>query len=160
MLAAAATALIAGCALDPVYRFQPGVATAQDVRGFMGEPKLHWTEGDGGQLWVYSTGPMGRETYRVHLDKSDRVATVEKMLNDRGFAQVQVNKSNEEDVRRLYGVPGHVTRFDRRNEIVWDYRFRDEWTEPAIFHVIFDDRGIVKQTFQTREFFGDSRQMP
>jgi hypothetical protein len=90
----------------------------------------------------------------VQFDAAGRVRSVEDVLTDRGFARILAGKTTVEEVRRLFGPPFRVTRFERKRETAWDYRFRDTWTYPAIFSVIFNDSGIVTMTMQQREFYG------
>lgn len=146
-------AVLGGCALDPLHQVAPG-SIAEHVRGVMGEPWSQWSEPDGTMHWVYPTGPLGRHTYEVQFDAAGKVRSVEDVLTDRGFARIQAGKTAEEVVQRLFGPPFRVIRFERKHETAWDYRFRDTWTYPAIFSVIFNDAGIVTTTMQQREFYG------
>lgn len=146
-------ALLGGCALDPLHQVRPG-STAEHVRGVMGEPWSQWSEPDGIMHWSYPTGPLGRHTYEVQFDAAGTVRSVEDVLSDRGFARIEAGKTTELEVQRLFGPPYRVIRFERKRETAWDYRFRDTWTYPAIFSVIFNDTGIVTMTMQQREFYG------
>lgn len=151
-----AAALLAGCALDPARRVAPG-ASQEAVRAALGEPWAKWQDDDGVTRWSYPTGPMGRHTYLAEFDGSGRLRGIEDIMNDRGFARLVVGKSNQQDVQRLFGPPFQVIPFSMRRETAWDYRFTDVWTYPAIYSVIFDERGIVKQAFQQREAYGSDR---
>jgi outer membrane protein assembly factor BamE (lipoprotein component of BamABCDE complex) len=156
VLALATGALLAGCALDPLRRLPPG-ASQEQVRTTFGEPYAQWQDRDGVMRWSYPTGPMGRHTYLAEFDAAGRLANLVDVMNDRGFARLETGKSNQEDVRRLFGPPYRVIPFARMRQTAWDYRFTDAWTYPAIFSVIFDDRGVVVQTMQQREFYGNDR---
>ena len=59
--------------------------------------------------------------------------------------------STKDDVVCIFGPPYIETYFRVRNELVWDYRFRDAWGYPSRFHVLFNDAGIVTATMQIRE---------
>jgi outer membrane protein assembly factor BamE (lipoprotein component of BamABCDE complex) len=150
----AAVLLVAGCALDPLRRVPPGASTEQ-VRAAFGEPWAKWQDKNGAEFWSYPTGPMGRNCYVAEFDKAGRMTSFMDVMNDRGFARLEVGKSNQDEVQRLFGPPYQVIPFARKRETSWDYRFRDVWTYPAIFSVIFNDQGIVVQTLQQREFYGD-----
>lgn len=144
---------VAACALTYPARLPAGKATASDVQRVMGTPWHRFPEPDGGSIWVYPTGPLGREVWRVRLDGAGVVAGVEQMLNDRGFGRVVVGKSTKEDILRLFGPPFRTEYFERRHELAWDYRFRDDWQYPALFHVLFNDSGVVTGTMQVREVY-------
>ena len=105
----------------------------------------------------YPTGPMGRHTSLAEFDAGGRLLNFVDVLNDRGFARLDTGKSNQEDVRRLFGPPYRVIPFALKRVTAWDYRFTDAWLYPAVFSVIFNDRGVVVQTMQQREFYGNER---
>jgi outer membrane protein assembly factor BamE (lipoprotein component of BamABCDE complex) len=146
-------ALLAGCALDPVRSLPPG-APMDEVLARFGEPYARTRGADGTERWVYPTGPMGRSSYLVEFDRDARVRSVMDMLTDQGFARIEIGKTTQDEVRALFGPPYRVIPFWRKRETAWDYRFRDVWLYPAIFSVIFDERGVVASTMQQREFYG------
>lgn len=147
------TALLAGCALDPVRSLTPG-APMEEVLGRFGEPYARTKQLDGAERWVYPTGPLGRSSYLVEFDRDGRVRSVTDMLTDRGFARIEIGRTTQDDVLAMFGPPYRVIPFPRKRETAWDYRFTDAWLYPAIFSVIFDERGVVASTMQQREFYG------
>lgn len=136
--------LLCACASDG-RGLQPGVDTAGQVRAQMGEPFAVVPGPEGGAIWQYPRGPLGRETFMVRLDAGGRLLGVEQVLTESGFTRIAVGQSAEE-VRRLLGPPCCVIPFPRRSETAWDYRFTDAWQRPAIFSVIFGDDGRVRST--------------
>ena len=152
MAALALAVALGGCASYSGYGLKPGVATADDVRRTMGAPRNIYRDDDGRESWEYSHGPLGRETFMVRLDKNRVLEKVEQVLNEQGFARIVAGKSKGDDVLRAIGSPWRTGRFDRRQEEFWDYRFRDLWGYDSQFHVIFDPRGVVKETMAIREF--------
>lgn len=143
---------LSGCASYDGYSLKPGVATADQVRTTMGAPVNIHADPDGGESWEYPRGPMGLETYMVRLDRNGVMQAIDQVLDDRGFARIQVGKSRREDVLRAIGTPWRQLEFARRNEVAWDYRFRDAWGYPSQFSVIFDQTGVVKETLAIREY--------
>ncbi len=146
--------LLAGCASYSGYGLVPGTATASDVRRTMGEPAQVCPLEGGGQNWVYPRGPGGLKTFDVQLDKEGVLRNIENVLEERGFARVRLGKTTKQDILCIFGPPYIETYFPRRKELVWDYRFRDEWGYPSRFHVLYDDAGIVTMTMQIREDYG------
>lgn len=155
-IALAGALLLAGCALDPLRRLPPG-ASQEQVRAALGEPWAKWQDQDVVMRWSYPTGPMGRHTYLAEFDAAGQLTTFLDLMNDRGFARLETGKTNQDDVRRLFGPPYRVIPFALKHETAWDYRFTDAWSQPAIFSVIFDERRLVVQTVQQREFYGSDR---
>ncbi|MBL8470574.1 MAG: outer membrane protein assembly factor BamE [Rhodocyclaceae bacterium] len=148
-------ALLAGCAV--FQNIQPGRDTGADIRTRFGPPAMEWQEADGATNLVYPFGPNGLETWMVKLDASGRVAAVEQVLQmSTGFKRIQPGM-NREQVTRVLGPHFYETDFARRAEIVWDYRYRDDWLQIGRFHVVFDAQGVVKQTLTTREFLNPGR---
>ena len=143
------------CASYSGHGLVPGVATATEVRRVMGEPAQACPLADGGQNWVYPRGPAGVETFDVLLDRDGVVKSIENVLDERSFARVRRGETNKQDVLCRFGPPIEVAYFARRRELVWDYRFQDMWGYPARFHVLFNDDGVVTNTMQIREDYGD-----
>lgn len=151
-------ALMAGCASYSGSGLQPGVSTGTDVRRIMGEPRTTCPLPQGGENWVYPRGPAGLHTYNAHVGKDGVLRSLENVLEDSGFAKVVKGKSTKEDVLCLFGPPIEEVYFKARNELVWDYRFRDNWGYVSRYHVLFNDAGIVTGTLQIREAVpGDDR---
>lgn len=145
------SAALAGCAAYDGFGLKPGIATADDVRQTMGQPRNVYREPDGGESWEYPRGPQGLHTFMARLDKNRVLREIEQVLDQKGFARIEVGKSRREDVMRAIGSPWRQLDFPRRSEVVWDYRFLDVWGYPSQFSVVFDESGFVKQTFAIRE---------
>lgn len=149
-LAALVFALVAGCASYGGWNLKPGASGEGQVRQTMGRPALEWEESDGGKLLAYPRGPMGLHTYMVRIDGGGRLTRIEQVLDEDHFALIRHGMS-EEDVLRTIGPPSRTTPFRMRNELAWDYRFRDLWGYPSIFSVIFGADRRVKTAVRVRE---------
>lgn len=147
---AVGVSVIAGCASYDGRGLQPGIATADDVRRVMGEPAQRHA-GDGGELWAYPRGPVGLQTFMVHLDGGGRLRRIEPVLNPEGFSRVKTGMTPDQ-VQRTLGPPGEVATFERKGETVWDYRFEDDFGYLSFFHVAFGRDGDVASTFITRVY--------
>ena len=62
---------LAGCVSDG-RNLQPGVADAAAVRAEMGPPAEVLKTVQGGELWFYPRGRVGRQTFRVELGPDGR----------------------------------------------------------------------------------------
>jgi len=147
----AAMLLVAGCSSYSGWGLKPGASSVDDIRRTMGEPVKICPLAGGGQNLIYPRGPGGLDTFNVRVDKDGVLASIENVLEERGFALVRKGMSTKDDVVCIFGPPYIETYFRVRNELVWDYRFRDAWGYPSRFHVLFNDAGIVTATMQIRE---------
>ena len=143
--------LVAGCASYSGWGLNPGVSNVEEVRRNMGEPVRICPLAGGGQNLIYPRGPEGLHTFNVHVDKDGVLSSIENVLEERGFALVLNGKSTKDNVLCIFGPPYIEAYFKARNELVWDYRFRDAWGYPSRFHVLFNDAGLVTGTLQIRE---------
>ena len=116
----------------------------------MDEPAATW-EMPGGSVWAYPRGPLGLETYLVWFDEGGKLVLIEQVLNDERFAQI-IPGMTQDDVLHLIGPSVQIkVTYPRTGDTSWDYRYRDDWSQSAIFSVIFDHAGLVKGTFKQRE---------
>ncbi len=131
--------LLAACTgYDGIGRI-PVDARLVDVERAMGVPSLRWRETDGGETLVYPFGAMGFHTYFVRGDAGGRFVSRENVLTMKHFARLQAGMTQEEVVRVIGPpVPEWTVYFKARDELVWEWRYCDDWSEPARFNVLFD----------------------
>ena len=75
------------------------------------------------------------------------------VLNSAHFAKIQAGMS-EEEVLRVIGppYPAWTVYFKARDELVWEWRYCDDWNEPARFNVLFDGSSRrVRSTYAAPE---------
>mgnify|MGYP000895476117 CR=1 FL=1 len=157
-----AAILIAGCAGGETFS---GSATVAQLEQRLGAPAMRWTATDGSETLAYPEGPLGYRTWFVRSDADGRVIARDNVLVAAQFAKIRPQMS-EEEVLRLLGppVPQWITYFEARDELVWEWRYCDDWNEPARFDVMFDGRTRrVRSTYAASEDlrglngFGDFR---
>ena len=147
-----AASLLAGCAAYDGFGLQPG-SRIEDAEQLMGVPAMRWTEADGGQTLVYPRGPMGYHTFFLRSDAMGYLVSRENVLDMRHFARIQAGMTTD-DVLRTLGppVPAWTVYFKARDELVWEWRYCDDWAEPARFSVLFDaTSGKVRTTISLTE---------
>lgn len=127
--AISAALLVAGCAGYGPGDLKPGQAEA-DVRARMGEPTDKTQAANGGSRLEYARGPMGAHTYRIELDASGRVQSVQQLLTEANFEAVRPGQAKT-DVRDRLGRPSETRVGWRGVGEVWsyryDYRFQCRW---------------------------------
>lgn len=139
---------LAACAGYDGRGLRPGEARLADVERVMGPPAMRWQAPDGALRLAYPRGPLGFHTYMVEIAADGRLSSIENVLEPRGFATVHAGQSMDE-VLRLLGPsdPPGTVYFEARDELVWDWRYCDDWNEPAHFYVLFD--GTTKKVRST-----------
>jgi len=131
--------LLGACAAYDGFSLQAGAARGEDVERVMGQPTIRWSEADGRQTLVYPRGPKGFHTYFVRVDSLGNVLGRENVLDTRHFSRIQLGMTSDEVLRHLGPpVPEWTIYFKARDELVWEWRYCDDWNEPARFNVLFD----------------------
>lgn len=140
--------LLAACAGLDGRGLEPGVATGEQVLARMGAPAMTWQDPDGRRQWAFPRGPAGFATWMAYLGPDGRLERLENVLESRHFARIQAGQSQAQ-VLRILGPsnPAWTVYFEARDELVWEWRYCDDWAEPARFYVLFDGRaGTVRST--------------
>ena len=146
--AATAGALVAAVAMlgcdrngNPIEEFgldklQKGISTEADVRGVMGQPDTVWDDGNGARTLEYPKGPEGVRTWMFAIGASGTLLDYRQVLTQENFDAIRPGMSGDE-VRRMLGRPRSVVQFGRKNEEVWDWKYRYVHEE-RLFNVHFD----------------------
>ena len=145
--------VIAGCASYNGRGMKPGISTVDDVIQLMGQPAMRWQEPGGGELLAYPRGPAGFDTFMVMIDSKGVMSSLQGVLDMRHFALIRQGMTKDE-VLRILGPsqPQWTVFFERRDELVWEWRYCDAWNEPARFNVLFDNTtGLVRSTHSYTE---------
>lgn len=145
--------LIAGCASYAGRGLVLGVSSDADVIQLMGEPAMRFAEPDGSQLLVYPRGPAGFQTYMLRIDAQGVLTSRENVLDQKHFARLQPGMTQDQ-VLRIIGPPwpDWTMYFAARDELVWEWRWCDDFNEPARFNVLFDgSSGKLRSTLNLTE---------
>ena len=116
----------------------------------LGQPTAVWTL-NGGERLQYSGQPWGQQVYNVDLDRSGRVVTTSQVMAPAGFAAVQNDVWNTQDILRAFGKPALVAQVHSFDGIVWTYRYAEPFGLNKQFHVFIDTSGRVRRTQMTDE---------
>jgi len=127
---------------------KPGESRTDDVVRSMGEPAMRWQNADGSQQLAYPRGPWGVHTYMLQIGPDGRLKQIENVMDPDAFARVERGMSKEQELRALGPpYPGWTAYFPARDELVWEWRYCDPWSEAARFDVLFDgSKGTVRST--------------
>ena len=149
-----AAMLLAGCASYSGSGLKPGLANLEQVQALMGQPAMRWQDPDGSTQLAYPRGPYGFHTYMVKLGPDGRLQGIENVLDEKSFSRIRAGLSKDE-VLRLIGPPddSRTAYYKARDELAWEWRFRDIYGDPARFIVLFDaTAGTVRSSMILREF--------
>ena len=123
-----AALLLSGCASYGGSGLVVGQSVEGDVMQRMGEPAMQWTNEDGSRLLAYPRGSGGHSRIRAGM--------------------------NMDQVLRTLGPPNPAwtVYFKARDELVWEWRYCDDWSQFARFNVLFDGtRQEVRSTLSLPE---------
>jgi hypothetical protein len=110
-----------------------------------------WKNADGSEVWEYSSGPSGVQTFMIDIGPDRTVRAVRQVLREEYFSRVVPGMSRDE-VRRLLGRPKEVWYFPARDEEVWTWRYLE--VNYRLFNVLFDHTsGAVRTTLRLDEVF-------
>lgn len=145
-----AVGLLAGCAGHDAAGRIPVDARLVEVERSMGIPALRWREADGGETLVYPFGAMGFHTFFVRGSADGRFISRDNVLTTKYFARIQAGMTQDEVVRTI-GPPvqAWTMYFKARDELVWEWRYCDDWNEPARFNVLFDGTSLRVRSTQS-----------
>lgn len=120
-----------------------------------GPPTARHGEPDGSERWIYSSGPWGFVVRVAVVGARGQVLSVHNALTEEEFARVRPGQDGQAEILRRFGPPTWTQQFDRRKELVWEWRYCDVWSYPARFNVLFDaESGVVRSTLAVREDTG------
>jgi hypothetical protein len=144
---------LAACAGYGGRGLLPGQSTFEDVVAVMGAPAMQWSEADGSRRLAYPRGPVGVHTFMVDVSPDGRLRRIENAMAMPTFAKVTPGM-NTGDVLHLLGpsVAEWTSYFAARDELVWGWRYCDDWNQLARFFVLFDGtQQTVRSTMSLRE---------
>ena len=145
--------LLAGCASYSGSALRPGQASEAEVLQVMGQPAMRWQSSDGSVQLAYPHGPMGVHSYMVFLGPDGKLQHIDNVMNNNAFSQIR-SGMNKEQVLRTIGPPepSWTIYFKARDELVWEWRYCDDWGALARFDVLFDGTaGNVRSTMSQTE---------
>lgn len=145
--------LLAGCAGYGGTGLKPGEAGLDDVLRVMGQPAMRWENPDGSLQLAYPRAPMGFHTYMVEIGKDGKLQKLENVMDPKVFAGIHAGMTKSQ-VLQILGPsePSWTVYFKARDELVWEWRYCDEWSEAARFDVLFDgSKGTVRSTMRQTE---------
>jgi len=116
----------------------------------MGNPAMRWQDSDGSQQLAY---PRGIHTFMVHIGSDGKMLRIENVMDMKTFSRIHPYMTKNQ-VLRILGPsePSGSAYFKARDELVWEWRYCDEWNEPARFDVLFDgSKEVVRSTMSLTE---------
>ncbi len=130
-----------------------GIDGYAQVIQLMGTPSMQWDSPDGSRQLAFARGPAGYDTYMVFIGADGLLQKKENVLNREHFILITPGM-DKEDVLRIIGPsqPAWTAYFERRDELVWEWRYCDDWHEASRFDVLFDNTSSkVRTTYSITE---------
>jgi hypothetical protein len=145
--------LLGACGTYLGYGLKPGEDRLENMLHTLGQPAMRWHNADGSTQLAFPRGPAGIHTYMATIAADGKLQQIENVLDEKHFALIQ-SGMNKEEVLRILGpsYPNWTAYFERRDELVWEWRYCDAWNEPARFNVLFDNsKSTVRSTMSLTE---------
>lgn len=139
--------MLAGCAHFSAP--EPGESTEQ-VQSRLGAPLNVIPLPEGGQRWLYSTLPMGREVHHADFDASGRLVAFTQVLDFVHLSRTPIGYTRRQ-VLDFYGPPYEITEVASFKGKVWTYRFMDDMNLRRLGHIHIDQEGHVAKVMFTDE---------
>ncbi|HEX9686194.1 MAG TPA: outer membrane protein assembly factor BamE [Burkholderiales bacterium] len=146
MLVAAA---LTGC-VSP-RSFAPGTSMVE-MLARAGPPTDIRFDRNGDELWEYTTGPSGTETYLVRAGADGRVKEVTQLLTEDQMNTIVPGKMTKADVRQILGKPSEVS-FTAAGT-VWSWRFKRDGIQLGHLTVRFNPDNTVMERIAIIDFTG------
>jgi len=143
--------LLVSCAAYDGRGLKPGESRLEDVLHIMGTPAMQWQEPDGSRQLAY---PRGIHTFMVDIGTDGRMQKIENIMNMKTFSRIQPGMTKSQ-VLRILGPsdPSGTAYYKARDELVWEWRYCDEWNVAARFEVLFDgSRETVRSTMSLTDY--------
>ncbi|MCY7316232.1 MAG: hypothetical protein LH480_11590 [Rubrivivax sp.] len=101
----------------------PVAAPKADVLRSWGQPTASHALPQGGERLEYASGPFGRTTWMIDLDRTGAVTQARQVLNEAEFLRLQsASNLSANDVLRWIGTPGE-RRGARGGGQTWSWRY-------------------------------------
>jgi hypothetical protein len=144
--------LLAGCASYDGRGLVPGQSTANDVQALMGAPAERLTVSNGDTVWYYPRGPEGMHTFAVHMSSSGVVRSIDQLLAVENLQKLVPGVTTTDQVREQFGPPGRISRLDRQQRDVWEYRMYGPTQEPYYLYVQLSHDGVVREVLFLKDY--------
>ena len=144
--------LLAGCVTFEGSGLLPGQSKADDVQKAMGAPSDRILFPDGSATWFYTTAPMGRTTHAVHLSPEGVVKSIEQVLTQQSIAKLVPGTTTSAQVREILGPPGRISRMDRQQRNVWEYRMYNDAQDDFDLYVQLSDDDVVREVVFLKDY--------
>jgi hypothetical protein len=153
---------LAACASYSGGGLKPGESRLEDVQRVMGEPAMRWQDADGSLQLAYPRGPAGYHTYMANFGADGRLQGIRNVLEPESFQRIRPGMTKDEVLRALGpSQPAWTAYFKARDELVWEWRYCDNWGDPSRFDVLFDgSQGTVRSTLslvENQNWLGEER---
>lgn len=144
--------LLAGCASYNGRGLVPGQSTANDVQALMGAPAEQLKAANGDTVLYYPRGPVGMHTYAVHISSGGVMQSIDQLLAVENLKKLIPGVTTTAQLREDFGPPGRVSRLDRQQRDVWEYRMWGPSQEPYYLYVQLSSDGIVREVLFLKDY--------
>ena len=141
VLAAAALALLAGCA-DMASR-TPAGAPFSEVQAAYGPPDYRCALPDGRERVVWTQQPMGQYAWGANVGPDGRIDQIQRLLTHAHFRVLDHGAWSADRLRCEFGPPAMIRSvgLPATRQIVWSYRYRENEAWNSLMHIYMGPAG-------------------
>ncbi len=144
--------LVAGCASYNGRGLMPGQSTSDEVQALMGAPAERRTTPEGDTILYYPRGPAGMHTYAVRVSPKGVMQSIDQLLTVDNLKKLVPGVTTTVQVREDFGPPSRISRLDRQQRDVWEYRMFGASQEPYNLFVQISGDGIVREVLFLKDY--------
>ncbi|NUA26914.1 hypothetical protein [Cupriavidus basilensis] len=136
--------LISACA--PLQQGQQLIGMREaDVQARFGAPTDTFYLADGTHRWIYSTQPLGSESYAATFYREGRLGMYKQMLQYDELNKAIVGNWTKRDVEEHFGRSREPVQYFRlMAREVWTYRVGQTGDWHVLYHFYFDAGGVLR----------------
>ncbi len=119
-------------------------ASEQQVLQQLGAPSAIHADG-ADKILEYNSWPHGQQTWMVRLGANGAVLSFTQSMDQAQFARLRLQQSTREQALRLLGQPYEKVWFERIEQEVWSYPYRESGVWDSMMHLYFDRAGVLQK---------------
>jgi hypothetical protein len=143
-LAVASVAILAGCA--NYASVKPGMSVAEAIQK-LGKPSTTCKQNDGTERLIWTLQPYGQYAWGTNTTSQGTVVGLQQLLTDANFEKLASGQWTDKQVRCEFGEPANTYGIAKGHEIVWAYRYKQEFVWDSMMYVYMGPQGNLVNRF-------------
>jgi hypothetical protein len=143
-LAVASVAILAGCV--NYQSVKPGMSVAEAIQK-LGKPSTTCKRDDGTERLIWTMQPYGQYSWGTNTTPNGTVVGLEQLLTDANFQKLATGRWTDKQVLCEFGEPANTYGIAKGHEIVWAYRYKQDFVWASMMYVYMGPQGNLVNRF-------------